>query len=687
MSEQQSNQIIEPAAFKRAEAAPAKPLVRINPLTLGISSVFLLLALAALFMFNARAVLLSFNPIVENISINGSLPSYQLGDRHLMLPGTYEISGSLDGYHLLKETIVVNDAPEQTFDFTMLRLPGIVEITTSFAGQQIEAAEVFIDQELAGTTPITLDAVDAGIRDLYIRHPRFQPYETEIDVTGLRQFQAEQITLVPAWASVNISSLPSAATISIDGAEVGVTPGDIEVIEGIRTLTLKKPGYKSWETDLDVQAQVDQVLDEVILVKSDGKLTITSSPAGANITIAGMYRGQTPLSIALPPNDRYELVATRSGHESLSRTLTVRPEEDQTISLTMKPVTGQVRISVLPTGGQLYVDDELIGDPNRIMELTARSHQIRIEQTGYASFETSITPQPGFAQQLNVIMQTEAEARAAAIPERVTTSLGDIMRFVVPGSLTMGAGRREPGRRSNEIEKTVELTRAFYIGEKEITNESFQQFDPGHDAGVLGRALLSEPDRPVVNVSWDQAVRFCNWLSEQDDLEPAYEFLDGKWSLVSPVNTGYRLPFEAEWAWVARYADNEPTRFPWGDNMPPPAGFGNFADESAINMVPYRIIGFNDNFRGPAPPGTYLPNSLGIFDLAGNVSEWIHDYYAVEIVRKILVDPTGPDTGDYHVIRGSNYTHGRFSELRWTFRDYGSDGRPDVGFRIARYLE
>ena len=195
--------------------------------------------------------------MVENISINGSLPSYQLGDRHLMLPGTYEISGSLDGYHLLKETIVVGDAPEQTFDFTMLPLPGIVEITTSFAGQQIEAAEVFIDQELAGTTPITLDAVDAGIRDLYIRHPRFQPYETEIDVTGLRQFQAEQITLVPAWASVNISSLPSAATISIDGAEVGVTPGDIEVIEGIRTLTLKKPGYKSWETDLDVQAQVD----------------------------------------------------------------------------------------------------------------------------------------------------------------------------------------------------------------------------------------------------------------------------------------------------------------------------------------------------------------------------------------------------------------------------------------------
>lgn len=104
-------------------------------------------------------------------------------------------------------------------------------------------------------------------------------------------------------------------------------------------------------------------------------------------------------------------------------------------------------------------------------------------------------------------------------------------------------------------------------------------------------------------------------------------------------------------------------------------------------MVPYSIKGYNDNYRGPAPSGTYTSNSLGIFDLAGNVSEWINDLYSVELHRKPLIDPLGPDNGDYYVIRGSNYTHGRFSELRWTFRDYGLDPRPDVGFRIARYAE
>jgi formylglycine-generating enzyme required for sulfatase activity len=73
--------------------------------------------------------------------------------------------------------------------------------------------------------------------------------------------------------------------------------------------------------------------------------------------------------------------------------------------------------------------------------------------------------------------------------------------------------------------------------------------------------------------------------------------------------------------------------------------------------------------------------------MAGNVSEWIHDYYSLDMPKITLVDPLGSGTGQYHVIKGSNYTHGRFSELRWTFRDYGDKGRTDVGFRLARYLE
>ena len=121
--------------------------------------------------------------------------------------------------------------------------------------------------------------------------------------------------------------------------------------------------------------------------------------------------------------------------------------------------------------------------------------------------------------------------------------------------------------------------------------------------------------------------------------------------------------------------------------MPPTSNAGNYADESSANMSAYYISGYNDTYRGTAPVGSFPANNFGIQDLNGNVSEWVNDIYATSSKRGLLIDPIGPKTGDYYVIRGANFTSGRFSELRWTYRDYGKMGRPDVGFRIARYVE
>ena len=96
--------------------------------------------------------------------------------------------------------------------------------------------------------------------------------------------------------------------------------------------------------------------------------------------------------------------------------------------------------------------------------------------------------------------------------------------------------------------------------------------------------------------------------------------------------------------------------------------------------------GYNDNHVVAAPVGTYAPNALSIYDLSGNVAEWINDYYEIPSVEPVS-DPLGPKTADYHVIRGSGWMNGTISDLRVSFRDYGSDGRQDVGFRIARFAE
>ena len=680
MTEQ--NNIIEALPFERAASGPAKKKFSVNPLSVGIAVFFFFLLAVATFMFMAKAIRITTEPQSESFRFISGF-QYQIGERYLMLSGEYSFAATKTGYQTLQGNIEVGSEADQDFNFELIKLPGILNIQTDPDSN----AEIYIDQELVGTAPLRLDNIAAGLHDISIRSKRFLEYDTEILIEGKREEQKFSAALTPAWANITISSQPS-ADILVDGGKISRSPTTIEVIQGERQFKLQQKGYKTWESNISVIAGIDQVLDMLILEKSDGKVAINSSPSGANVNINGQYQGQTPIRLTLAPGSDYRINLSKAGYEPTSRSISLSPDEDINLNQKLKPVLGTVQVMVEPSEAILWVDGLSMGSSNQQLSLTVNKHHIEVRLPGYATYKTEVMPRPGANQQLAIKLQTIDEARVAAIPTTIRTSAGPVLNLIIPGKLSMGAGRREPGRRSNEIVKEVALTRSYYLATTEVTNAQFKMFNSGHDSGVIGRALLSEDGRPVVNITWERAAAYCNWLSAEEGLPAAYEITNGKLEAVLPINTGYRLPTEAEWAWAARYAAGpEPTRFPWGNNMPPVEVLANYADESATNMVPYHIGGYDDRYRGPSPADTFPANEFGIHDLAGNVAEWIHDYYSVKIPRVLLIDPKGPEKGDYHVIRGSSYQHGRFSELRWTYRDYGDVARYDVGFRVARFLE
>jgi formylglycine-generating enzyme required for sulfatase activity len=253
----------------------------------------------------------------------------------------------------------------------------------------------------------------------------------------------------------------------------------------------------------------------------------------------------------------------------------------------------------------------------------------------------------------------------------------------------MGSRRGEPGRRPNETERHVQLTRAFYIGAKEVTNRDFRQFSPGHAPAAFSGFELNGDEQPASRITWQDAVRFCNWLSRKEGLPPAYEERGGDFALIEPVGTGYRLPTEAEWAWAARFAAGASNhRFPWGDQTEPPPGSGNYADASAAGIVSSALLSYRDGFPVSAPVGAHAANELGLYDVGGNVAEWIHDRYRIYSNSSKAApakDPTGPQTGGLRVIRGSSWKHAGETQLRLSYRDYGKEAKEDIGFRIARY--
>ena len=302
----------------------------------------------------------------------------------------------------------------------------------------------------------------------------------------------------------------------------------------------------------------------------------------------------------------------------------------------------------------------------------------------------TVTPRPGYPQTLQASLKTAEQLKAERWPPVIRSPLGHEMVLIQGGRMRMGASRREPGRRSNEVVRQVELVRPYYLATNEVSNREFRKFHKAHLSGKAGAYSLENDAHPVVRISWDEAALFCNWLSEQESLPRAYEQIGSSMVAIRPPTSGYRLPTEAEWAWAARYPDGRTAvKYPWGDSLPVAPDSGNYADTGAASLLSKTLNGYNDGYPVTAPVDSFEPNALGLLNLGGNVAEWVHDIYGVygSGGATVEVDPLGPEDGELHVIRGSSWMDASISELRLTYRDYGSDGRSDVGFRIARYAD
>jgi len=256
------------------------------------------------------------------------------------------------------------------------------------------------------------------------------------------------------------------------------------------------------------------------------------------------------------------------------------------------------------------------------------------------------------------------------------------------GGFAMGSPRREAGRRANESQRQVRFERRFYIAVREVTNAEFKRFRPTHRSGFIMQQTLDLDRQPVVNVTWQDAAAYCNWLSAQDGLPAAYVEQGGRLVPVVPATAGYRLPTEAEWEFSARSDGAGQRKYPWGDVLPIPAGAGNYGDLKAQPLLPQVLTDYDDGYAATAPVGSFAPNQHGLHDMGGNVAEWTHDLYTVQPAGgAAAVDPVAAGPGAVRVIRGSSWRHSGVTELRLAFRDYGDGRRNDLGFRIARYAQ
>ncbi len=678
---------IAPVAFKpQADQASGPRGVRVSPASAAIGTAFLILAALGWFAFTSKSIGFDVTPGADEISLPDSLLKLRLGDRYLVRPGRHRVTATLEGYYPLDTEVEVGPLADQTFPLEMTRLPGLI----SFSTENGVEATLRVDGEAIGSTPIADAEVIPGVHQVEFVAPRHLPEVIELDVEGGHVRQTVVAALTPSWAPVTVTSEPAGAIVTVDGEEAGRTPIELELTAGGRALELTLPGYNAWRDRVLVVADNPQTLPPVNLVLADGRIDLASAPSDASVSVNGEYRGRTPLTLRLRPGRNHAITISKPGYETAARSLSVAADSGRSLSIDLEEIYGEVDVQSAPEGAEILVNDTLAGTtPNRL-QLLAIDQTIEVRADGFASASRTITPRPGFPQTLSFDLTPLNESTGGGYAPSVRTSLGQELRLIPAGSFTMGSSRREQGRRSNEILRDVEISRAFYLGVREVTNAEYRAFRSDHDSGMFGQQSLNDDRQPVVRITWQEAAAFLNWLSVQDGLQPVYVETSNGLEVFRPMRNGYRFPTEAEWAWAARAAGRDAAvSYSWGDApRPPDDRMANLADLAAAEILPTTLVTYNDSFPVSAPVGSFGPNPVGIYDLDGNAAEWVQDFYEIVALpsTEAVVDPLGPEQGRFHVVRGPSWRSATVTDLRLAYRNNSADTREDIGFRIARSL-
>jgi formylglycine-generating enzyme required for sulfatase activity len=626
--------IIEPISFRPGRHPKgSKSFARYRWLIgLSIGLIFVLLMASVWFVFTAKQVVIRIEPKPDRIQIKPGFFAPKLATHYLLRPGEYRLWATKHCYQSLEQRFQVSNEKNQEIDLFMDKLPGKFSLKLHRSDQtsvSLDGARVFIDGREVGTAPITEMEVKSGKRQLQVRAENYQELQTGVIIEGCGHLQSFEFALVPAWSEVLINSVPQSAGVSIDGTLAGKTPLRIDLAAGTHQVEITAEGYKTWKTQLAVQPNQPQELDGIRLEPANGVLVLKSNPPGANVTLGKVYVGQTPAKLKVAADIQHEILISKPGYETVSRKLTVSSSEARETTVDLNPKKGLIHFMVEPADAELVVDGKSRGQVPSKLRLLAVEHQLEIKKEGYDSHRTQITPRPGFPQEIKIALSRSQSKELVPAPV-IKTKTGYPLNLIRGQTFTMGSSRRQQGRRSNETLRTVKLVRPFYLGVREVTNREFREFSANHSSGAFKGHSLNRDEQPVVQVTWQQAAMFCNWLSAKESLPPAYVKKGDTLVAAEPLGPGYRLPTEAEWEYCARFDNNRATlKYPWGDKFPPPSKSGNYADISAKGLLSFYLEDYDDGYPLTASPAQFRANGVHLYDLGGNVAEWCHDFYSI----------------------------------------------------------
>ncbi|HEY4302753.1 MAG TPA: SUMF1/EgtB/PvdO family nonheme iron enzyme [Candidatus Didemnitutus sp.] len=373
---------------------------------------------------------------------------------------------------------------------------------------------------------------------------------------------------------------------------------------------------------------------------STGGLVVRTDPDGADVALGSGESGKSPVTIRDLAPGSYPLTVRAAGFDDWSGNIEIRAGSFAEKVVTLVRSTGRVMVTGTPSGAEVFAGDRRIGTlPLALDNQTAGPVRLTVRARGYQPVD------------VRGDLARHGELRLSAMLEKLPTvepgtrwTVADPHVDMMPvpaGSFALGSDTGD----KDEIPLThVTITQPFWIGRTEVTQAQW--------TALMGKnpSQFAGPDRPVEQVGWPDAVKFCQMLTER-----------GRRDGWLPAGYEFNLPTEAQWEYACR---------------------AGVADD--FGGVPSDVMWYSDNSGNQTQPvGGRKPNAWGLVDMHGNVWEWCRDWYG-KYPGGDIVDATGPVSGTRRVVRGGSWSS-TSSRSRASVRDGWKPNEKGntVGFRVV----
>lgn len=599
-------------------------------------------------------LLVKTDPPGASVYIDGELKG--TSDAGFLLPiKKYKVKVELEKYLPIEQEIDgTQPAKLYTLNLKLQKNTGVLKINSNMKDLIVE-----IDGEV--TDKQAQYELVAGSHSIRVTAANCSEYTTQVTIVRGKTTSIKA-NLAKLTGEVILNVVPSDALVMIGVANYE-NARKFELEPGSYKMQLSSDLYDSKTIDLVVEKGKTKRLN-IRLVKNAGTLLLKRKPESATIRIDHKDYG-TADKIELRPG-KYTLMAfVDSSYQQFIESIVITKNKTTNLKVDIKRRKGVFLFNSIPfnTRVRLLQKGETKFEFNGtgiIEELPIGKYILKVESPGYKSIREEILIIEG----KNYSLDLKLEQGVDEILGTETTTTPAFLKKIDGGYFSMGATDEQGNGTRMELPVRSVAVNMFYIGTTEVTQALWNE--------VMGenpsRFKTEQADNslPVENISWLEAVKFCNKLSEKEGLTPAYKTENDSISCDFEAN-GYRLPTEAEWEYAARGNDTT-------------AQF-RFAGSNKVDEVAW--IKSNSD-KKTHPVAQKSPNKNGLYDMTGNVSEFCNDFYD-KYNPADLLNPKGPQTGKKISIRGGswNSTDGK---ARISARESNGTGarKSTTGLRLVR---